>query len=172
MEKSLSGPQNGFTLLEVMIVLLLIGLVTGLVVPRFGGTLSSMQARSAVKKIATILRYARNQAVSEQQTRVVTFDLSLNRVVLELAVDQIGEVSAERKKTDSADPGGKVYQLPEKIRLLEAISASGENIEQEFPLYFYPAGNSSGGVILLQGKRKSPYRLQIDFITGIVDVTD
>lgn len=164
--------KNGFSLLELLIVLVLIGLITGLIVPKLGGSLSSVQARTAVKKISAMLRYAGNQAVTEQKTRLVTFYIPSNKVVLEIAEQQEVEADWESEKTVPAAHGLRVYQLPEKIRLMEAITVRGESGDEKFQLFFYPSGGSSGGEILLKGKRKLPYRIRIDFITGIVDVVD
>lgn len=165
--------QRGFTLLELLIVLMLIGLVTALVTPRLGGSLGSVQAKSTVNKLSAMLRYARNMAVTDQKTRVVSFDRATNRVVLELAEQPGIEGDPADNQSPQKSYERKVFQLPEGINIEKTLDYQGEPGDgTEFKLYFYSAGNSSGGEIILKGKRKGLYRIKVNFITGLVDASD
>lgn len=155
--------EGGFTLLELLIVMALIGLLTGMIVPKFSGTLLTLQTKSAVNKISAILRYARNQAVAKQQRHTVTFNLSAQSVTL--------TVSDSSAQTSQVQPE-KVYKLPDKVSLYQGINIQGEVRTETFTLVFYPAGNCSGGEIILQGKPGQLHHIKIDFITGIPEVTD
>lgn len=165
--------QHGFTLLELLIVLILIGLVTALVTPRLGGSLSSVQVKTTVNKLSAMLRYARNITVTDQKTRVVSFDRATNRIVLELAKspDNADDLAGNQEPEKSYER--KVFQLPEGINIEKTLDYRGElEDDKKFKLYFYAAGNSSGGEIVLKGKRKSLYHVRVNFITGLVDASD
>jgi prepilin-type N-terminal cleavage/methylation domain-containing protein len=58
--------SGGFTLLELIVVLLIIGLMMALVTPRLIGSLTKMNLKTSAQKISSFLRYARSQAVSGQ----------------------------------------------------------------------------------------------------------
>jgi len=154
--------QRGFTLLELLIVLMLIGLIVGLVSPKLGGSLGKVKVRATSNRLIAILRYARNSAVTDQQTRVVTFDRALNRVMFGLAFPPSRAYS------------GKIFKLPEGIFIQSIKDGRGEAVDDadDYKMYFYPAGNSSGGEITLQGKRKRLYAVKVHFITGLVNEQD
>ncbi len=145
---------KGFTLLELLIVIALMALITVVAAPNFGSTLRTLQTRSAVKKVSAVLRYARNQAVSTQESRQVIFNFADRRVTVQPEI--------------SPAPAKRVYQLPEKIKFYQARNELGKIYTDEFIFVFYPAGNSSGGEITISGKHL--YTIMVDFITGIAEV--
>ncbi len=73
---------SGFTLLELIVVLVIIGLMSTLVVPKLMGPLSNLNLKTASQKISASLRYARSQAASEKVTYVALFDFDKNRLVI------------------------------------------------------------------------------------------
>ncbi|MBW3654625.1 MAG: GspH/FimT family pseudopilin [Gemmatimonadetes bacterium] len=62
------GGRAGFTLIELMVVLLLMGLVLAMVGPKFTGTIRYFTARSATSQVVADLALARTQAVREGTT--------------------------------------------------------------------------------------------------------
>jgi type II secretory pathway pseudopilin PulG len=63
--------QGGYTLAEALVVLTIIGLITGVTVPAFMNYLRSNRIRSSATYFQTALRYARQRAVTKHiQTRV------------------------------------------------------------------------------------------------------
>jgi len=166
--------QRGFTLLELLIVLMLIGVITGLVTPKLGGSLSTLQVKTTVNKISAMLRYARNVAVTDQKTRVVSFDSEKRQI--SLALSEQADIQSERQGNQERKKSyeQKVYQLPEGISIEKAYDGRGLRVDakKDFKLFFYPAGNSSGGEIVLKGQRAGLYRIRVNFITGIIDVSD
>lgn len=149
--------QNAFSLLELLIVMTLIGLISAVAVPNLGRSLSPLQARSSVNKIAAILRYARSQAVTRQRVCRVLFDVPGRRV--EMLADSTG-----------SGAGRETYRLPETISLQSAGPGMGVEENAAFGINFYPGGNSSGGELTLSGKSGRVYRVKVDFITGITEV--
>jgi len=147
--------QKAFSLLELLIVMTLIGLITAVAAPNFGHSLSPLQARSSTNKIASILRYARSQAVTRQQVCRVMFDIPERRVTL-LAKSATGATN-------------ETYRLPEGISM-QPVGPGVAPEAESFSIDFYPGGNSSGGQLTLTGKSGREYRVTVDFITGITEV--
>ena len=73
---------RGFTLLELIVVLMIIGLMSTLVVPKLVGPMGNLNLKTASQKISASLRYARSQAASEKTTYVALFDFDKNRLVI------------------------------------------------------------------------------------------
>jgi general secretion pathway protein H len=162
---------DGFTLLELIIVLIIIGISSALVVPRFIGGMGGLDLKTASGKVAASLRYARSQAVSQKAAYTAVFDLEHNRLKI------ISEGAGETEAIDPADGEERPkfreerYDLPEGIffeRVDEGENAYGEDDPDTFTIGFYPSGASDGGTIAVVDERKRGYIVTIDVITGSV----
>jgi prepilin-type N-terminal cleavage/methylation domain-containing protein len=70
--------NNGFTLVEIFVVILIISIITGIF---FGGLKvlqPSMRLDGVIRNLATDLRYAQQQAVSEQFNYGISFFIDTN----------------------------------------------------------------------------------------------
>ncbi len=67
------GGCNGFTLIEILIVVVLIGIAAMIAVPMMSSA-ASMQIRSAANMIAADLEYAKSMAITRGQYFSVVFD--------------------------------------------------------------------------------------------------
>ena len=165
--------SRGFTLFELLIVLLIISVVSAFVGPRLGSSMSNMELKTAAKKIAASLRYARSQATWEGTTYVAVFDFSGNRVLFSSVNVRSDEMNAVAAADESKTTGvSKTYDLPKTIQLEKAISDSGEFDSGLFTISFFPAGGSSGGEITLINDRERRYSIKVDFILGTVDLIE
>ena len=158
---------SGFTLLELMIVMILMGLMTALVVPVTGTTIARMELKTATKKTASALRYCRNRAAMERITCTACIDFSDNIL------------SIIKKKDSNKDPENKLedknvkkYRLPEGV-IIKKIDYNGDEIDHgKFSFIFFPNGSCSGGTITLAGKKDRTFNIKVDSITGIVTIED
>ena len=66
--------KQGFTLLELIIVLVIIGIVAAVAVPRFTGSLDSIRFRKTMNELVYFLREARIKAMSCAEATNVVFD--------------------------------------------------------------------------------------------------
>jgi general secretion pathway protein H len=151
--------KNGFTLLELMVVMALISMISVLVVPRLAGSLGKMNAETAARKIAASLRYARSQAVSQKIAYVSLFDFDKNRLIVKNWQAEPGTLNPEPELE-------KIYDLPEGVKLAEVIAEKTD--ADVFQVVFYPSGNSSGGEVIISDDLDRRYKIAIDFITGAV----
>ena len=67
--------KQGFTLLELIVVLVIIGIVAGVAVPRFTGSFDSIRFRKTMNELVYFLREARIKAMSSAEATNVVFDL-------------------------------------------------------------------------------------------------
>ena len=172
--------KNGFTLLELVVVLVIIGLMSALVVPKLTGPLSNLDLKTAAKKISASLRYARSRAATEKIVYVALVDFDNNRLVIadtplstsDFLIDDPEKIErqlAARLDGDKDRPGGiKTYHPPDGVRF-EAGRSRGRTFGTGFfPVFFFPTGASSGGEITVANQRGRRYSLTIDFVTGLV----
>ncbi len=172
--------KGGFTLLELIVVLVIISLMSALIVPRLTGPMSRMDLKTAAKKISAALRYARSQAATEKTTYVALFDFDRNRlVILNPSLTEIeraansqermtGLLAEQLAAAEARQDRLRSYQPPDGVILSRGVSRAGDVRTGFFPVFFYPAGSSSGGEITLADRQGRGYSLVIDFVTGMV----
>lgn len=168
---------GGFTLLELIIVLIIIGIASALVVPRLVGGMGSLDVKAASGKVAASLRYARSQAVSQKVQYTAVFDLEHNRLTIMSSHEGTDE-KEERDARREEEPAGmqeKTYHLPERV-FFERVPVGDEYVKDEeidagiLRIVFYPSGGSDGGGIALANDRGRRYSVRVDIITGSVKV--
>jgi len=66
--------EAGFTLLELVVVFIILGLVLGLIVTRVAGPGPGLKARAAANELAAALREARSAAIGGDRPVIITID--------------------------------------------------------------------------------------------------
>lgn len=161
----------GFTLLELLVVLVIIAAISSLVGPRLLGSMSSTHLSTASKKVATSLRYARTQAVSEGMIYAVVFDVEIHKITIKARRTATGG-EGEAYEGDGKGPEEKVmaYDLPEGVMLEKVVSGDTEVSSGSLEVLFFPTGGSSGARIVLINDRDNRRVVVVDFITGAVQL--
>jgi general secretion pathway protein H len=161
--------SSGFTLLELVIVMIIVGLMSVLVVPVIGGSLSNMELKTAAKKTASALRYCRNKAATQKTTYIAGIDFATNII----SIENKKKASEKPDETDETDePDLKTYKLPEGVHMEKIVSGDQEIDSGRFKITFFPNGSCSGGLITLAGTREKQYNINLDSITGIVTIVN
>lgn len=141
---------HGFSMLELMVVVLIMAVVATIVVPTVGGV-STAELKSAAREIAAGLRFARGQAVVQRSEAVLLIDVEA--------------------RAFTVPPDARVHRLPEKmdVKLYTAQrDLVGDNIGA---IRFFPDGGSNGGrITLAAGERK--YNVDVDWLTGRVAILE
>ncbi len=144
-------PQRGFTLLELIVVLVIAGLILAITPPLFSRAMPGTQLKGAARQIASALKYARGHAVVSQREARFTLDVE--------------------RRLFSVTGRNKRVSLPESLDY-RLFTARAERMSDSVgAVRFYPDGSSSGGrVTLAHGERK--YHVDIDWLTGQVEILD
>lgn len=145
------GRDNGFTLLELMVVLVIAALMIALVPPLMSGFGGFTEIKGAARQLAAGLRSARNQAVMKQQEAVLTLDLEEYRFSV---------TGAAREFSLPKDAKIKLYTAQEE--LLDESTGS---------FRFFPDGSSTGGHIRLANDRVE-YVVNVDWLTGRIKIVE
>src|SRR5436309_8118825 len=124
--RRLKTTQNGFTLMELMIVLVLIGIMAAMVVPEMKGSFEDAVLRSSARKLVDVFSLTYSRAVSFNQLHRIRLDNSTGRYVVERQGD---------------DPQGPEFELARDIsgfqgqidpRIAVEIKVAQEDSGEEF----------------------------------------
>ncbi len=150
-----ASSQAGFTILELIVVLVIVSLVAGLVIPAFSKTLVRMERQSAVREIASAFKYARNRSIAEKVPIAFQAQLSENQYWLEDL--RTGEVS-------------KVKSLPSVLVFRDFFDGDDTVTDETVSILFYPRGNTSGGTLRLSAPDVSDeqewFAIEVNQVTG------
>jgi general secretion pathway protein H len=144
---------RGFTLLEIIAVLLVIAAVVAIAPPFWSSGVSATQHRSAAREVAQMLRYARTEAVAKRTPVAVDFDLEQRTL----------QVPASALK--------RVAKIPEGIEINLTTTAAETKNEKQASVRFYPDGGATGGRVTLKVRERS-YLVDIDWLTGRVSIDE
>lgn len=144
------GISRGFTLLELLVVLFIMGLGYALAAPMIGAGAATLELKSATRQLAAGLRKTRNTAVTRQQEAVMTVDVGNRAFAI----------------TNDA----RVYPLPKRVEI-SLITAQTEQLQSQLGnIRFFPDGSSTGGRLTLS-VGESRHAIDVDWLTGKVMVT-
>lgn len=74
--------SHGFTLIEMMITVVIVGIMAGLAVPQFGPAYDRMKMRAASRDLTSDFRLARSLAISSKDQFGLFFDATAKTVTL------------------------------------------------------------------------------------------
>jgi general secretion pathway protein H len=141
---------NGFTLLEMLAVILLIGIAAAAVSISVTQGLASARVRAASSELAGALRATRAQAIVRAQEQ--HFDVDT--------------------RTNSYDDAKRQnVRLPKGLRVSITSAKEDQPNDHTGRIRFFPDGSSTGGRITLRsGKRE--WHVNVSWLTGEVRVVD
>ena len=157
--------ERGFTMVELGMVLLVLGIVMAIVLPRFGGTLERQQLRSTINVIHGTVRYLQAYAALTKRVYRLTFDL--DRQVMSVCYFQ-GETCTPEASRELRD-----YVLPASVRILDVVSPQGAKTRAgEATTHFHPTGLAEPSIIHLGTDSNQKATLVIEPLAGRVKVFD
>lgn len=72
--------QRAFTVIEILLVVVVIGIALGIAMPSFVRTIQGHRLRTAARTLVTVARYARSMAILKQSDLAITFNLDTGQV--------------------------------------------------------------------------------------------
>ena len=140
----------GFTLIEMIVVLAVLGLLAGLVMAKGPMKSRTLTERAAVQALSSGLREARARAVATN--RPIEFAVDIEHKTF-----RIGQDAATR--------------LPPEFAV-SMVSAAGQRIgDTAAAIRFDPDGSSTGGRIELATESRH-IRIEVDWLSGKVSVSN
>jgi general secretion pathway protein H len=139
---------RGFTLMELLVVLVIASLAISLVGPAFQRLLPGLTLEAESRKLAGLLRHARSQAI-----------LSGAPVAISQDAESGGLLLSYREQP---------YVLPERFSLTLEAGPGVSDAMGVTQILFYPRGDSSGGSLSLALDDGRSEAVSVDWLSGRV----
>jgi general secretion pathway protein H len=141
---------KGFTLIELMAVIMLLAIVLTLVSVSFSKSLQSARIRGASRDLVAALRYTRGQAIVKGKQEVMTLSLDDNTYTA---------------------PNKNAVKLPKDMSLTLTTAETEQTGANTGGIRFFPDGSSTGGHIsVFQGQRE--WRVNVAWLTGDISLDE
>lgn len=123
--------QDGISMMEMMIVVVVIGLLAAMVAPHLDGAIKQMKFNNIGREILSSYRLARSSAISLQQPHGVYFDSEDNKLVV---------------FRDLVNPSLQTYEAGDSVVRSDSIGVGFDYLYSSFPnqtVIFEPNGGAS-----------------------------
>ena len=143
-------PDRGFTLIELILVLIILSLAMAVTYPAMSRGRTAFHLRAVSRDVISSLRSARETAVTEQKVMIVTIDPETQKLTI---TDEVGE-------------GARVFQPPSDVSI-HGLNGAGEEVTNGLlTIRFLPNGSSEDAQVLVKSETGAALRIVLDPITG------
>jgi general secretion pathway protein H len=146
---SRDGKQDGFTLIEMVCVMAIIGLLAAVLMPNIPRQTSRSRLESYAIDAASVLKADRNAAISHR-TEVTT------------------QVDAGSRSLRSGATGATI-RVPDDVRFDTLLPENCNYRPVYASISFFASGMSCGGVITLS-RLDASYEIRINWLTGRIEI--
>lgn len=135
---STAGNKSGFTLLELLVVLFIVGIIVSIVAVSVGRFRDKTLFKEEARRIYLTTKHAREAAILDRTEVAFRLNEETNTYWLDYPTSK---------------PSGK-HTVSKKFTITGA------------KIFFFPKGNSSGGLIEIQNEKGQKYAIQVNQVLG------
>jgi prepilin-type N-terminal cleavage/methylation domain-containing protein len=171
-----SAIRNGFTLIELMVVIALMVMASVAVLPSFVRFLHASQLRDAVRRTMVMAVEARGLAVSRETSVSLSYDEATHGLRLEVTPSEadlepdptavLGGDPAPRGEAKTSDHRLLEYPLDVEVTIDNGRTATDER------LWFYADGRADEAEVRFAREGMEPVLLRVNPATGRLLVTE
>ena len=170
MIRSLASSSNGsrrggFTLLEMLAVIFIIGITLALVLPNLDRLTPKHRLRAAAREVASTIELCRHQAVTRAATYGIAYDLDGRTPTyrLILPADEFGDREPLAPRT-----------LPPGVFLRAVVLPNGNRVGVggETQVDFSPTGEDGGHIVILENENEEVLSVKFLSMVGIASFSE
>ena len=177
---------SAFTLIELMVVIVLIGIMTAMILPEMKGTYEDALLRSTSRELVSVCSLASSHAVSVNQAHRLRLDQKTGHYSIEKRASDRG---AEGRSVSAREVPGGEGELDTRITIeiyksgddatdaaeQESAPVSGSHAQsgrQDDGITFYPDGTADASEIVLRDRDGFRLALRINPVTARVRIIE
>jgi general secretion pathway protein H len=141
--------EAGFTLIEVVCVLAIIGLLAALVLPAIPRATSQARLAGYAVEVAALLKGDRNAAIRDHVPVATTLD-------------------ADRREVRSG-ASNTVVEIPADVTFAALLAQRCSGRRAGSTIDFFPGGESCGGAVAIS-RNGVGYQIRVNWLTGGVEI--
>lgn len=158
-----SKPQQGFTLLEMLVVMVLLGLITSLALPAMQRWHDAVQLRAQAGLVVDVLRAAAFQAAASRRDMVVDASSFEERSPALSAPPSASAPASSQADAEAAIPADGVARAPAARQDHVTVTlASGWSVTEVTAARFLSTGLCDSGGFTLQPPAGTPVAVRVD----------
>ena len=147
--RSRTGSEAGFTLLEMVCALAIVGLMAAVLLPAIPKQTSRTRLEAYAIETAALLKADRNAAIRRR-------------------LDVTTQVDAPSRSLRSG-ASGQTVRVPKDVRFETLLPRNCDNRPVVASISFFASGMSCGGVIVL-AKLDAGYEIRVNWLTGRIEI--
>lgn len=157
---NIKNKKKGFSLIELMVVMVIIGLLMGMVTTNLSFLVPGSKLVAGARGVASTVVLAHNRAAINGKDVIVSYDFDKN--TYQIILTRNGEF--ERMKA---------WELPDGIRYHDILVAGEDKkVSGIFQVYVSPIGIVRGHIVHVKDKQGKMMSVEVNPISGAVDVLD
>ncbi len=166
MEYQGKNENSGFTLIELIVVIVIMSIMLVFAAPQFSGFIFPDDTNKIVRWIIVKTKLLRNKAVQDQKNYIVNADIDNNRLWV---TDESMVTEEELKKASEAS-----FNLSENVNLLDVeFPGRGRLMQGTAEIVFYKKGYSDQAIIHIAGSDDQKISLFLKaFLPSVTVVED
>jgi len=152
----------GFTLLELIVVVTLLGIISMTVVPVFVGSMSSLQLKNTSNDVVALLNFVQQRAVSESREHRIYFDDEAGEYWVEILAGY--DEDNEKIFREVSASYGEIHELSSNLSFERVRMPKDRDRNGLYYVSCYPNGATDRGQITIQDERNFRDRFRIEIL--------
>jgi prepilin-type N-terminal cleavage/methylation domain-containing protein len=148
----------GFTLLELTIVVIILGILSALTIPLFRNSFSNLQLSNTAHNLASLMRYAQERSIVER----INYQLNFNPQLSQFWLTQEQDPLTPGRYTRLSGKTGKINFLPREVKIET----------EKYIVNFYPDGKIDKTTIYLSDTKEHYFTITTQEQTGYTELFD